>query len=81
MSEVHEAWWRRGWARWMKIAGVIGDFQARLVLSVFYFIIVLPFGLAVRIFSDPLKIRRARSSAWTDFSDRADSVEKGRLQF
>ena len=46
-------WHRRGWTRWIKVATVIGDFQARVVLSLFYFLIVLPFGLAVRLFADP----------------------------
>ena len=59
---------RRAWARWMKIAGVIGDFQSRVVLSLFYFVIVLPFGLVVRVFGDPLRINRNRDSGWPEFA-------------
>ena len=64
----------------MKIAGVIGDFQSRVVLSLFYFIIVLPFGLVVRIFGDPLRIRKHRESGWTEFAVKAGSVDEARKQ-
>ena len=71
---------RRAWARWMKIAGVIGDFQSRVVLSLFYFVIVLPFGLVVRVFGDPLRIRENRRSSWTQFALKAESVDEARKQ-
>ena len=75
------SWWRRAWAGWKRIATVVGDFQARVVLSLFYFVIVLPFGLAVRIFADPLGIRRTRQTAWGDFVMRGQSVDEARKQF
>ena len=34
------------------------DFNARVVLTVMYFVVVGPFGLAARWFSDPLALRR-----------------------
>tara|TARA_Y100000588_G_scaffold378521_1_gene459153 strand:+ start:1170 stop:1364 length:195 start_codon:yes stop_codon:yes gene_type:complete len=64
----------------MKIAGVMGDFQSRAVLSLFYFIIVLPFGLVVRIFGDPLRIRKNRESSWTEFALKLSSVDQARKQ-
>jgi len=42
----------------MPIAEAIGNFMNRLILSLFYFVIVLPFGLGVRLFSDPLRIKK-----------------------
>jgi hypothetical protein len=48
------------WAGWKRIARRIGDFQARLILALFYFIILSPFSLLVRI-SDPLGIRKRHS--------------------
>ena len=44
---------KRMWEGWKRIAHVIGDFQARVILTIFYAVLVLPFGLAVRIFADP----------------------------
>jgi hypothetical protein len=50
------------WTAWKGIAHKIANFQARLVLSLFYFVIVAPFALRVRIFSDPLQL--STSKGW-----------------
>jgi hypothetical protein len=50
------------WTAWKGIAHKIANFQARLVLSFFYFVIVAPFALRVRIFSDPLQL--STSKGW-----------------
>lgn len=73
--------WRRAWKRWMRIAEVVGDFQARVVLSLFYFLIVFPFGMAVRLFGDPLKIRGRRETGWSTFVERARTGKEGQRQF
>ena len=65
----------------MRFAMVIGNFNSRVVLTLFYAIVVLPFGLAVRIFRDPLAIRQKRSSAWTDIKHPTQTIEEGRKQF
>ncbi len=54
---------RRAWERWKVIAHKIGNFQARLILTVLYAVLVLPFALAVRAFADPLRIRK-RPTNW-----------------
>jgi|SaaInl7_200m_RNA_FD_contig_31_1313960_length_1014_multi_7_in_0_out_0_1 hypothetical protein len=73
--------WNRAWNRWLRIAGVIGDFQARVILSLFYFVIVLPFGLAVRLFADPLKIKGQPDTTWSDFVPRAQTIDEARKQY
>ena len=50
---------RKLWTQWLVLARKIGKFQSRIILTVFYFVIVTPFGLGVRLFADPLRIRRA----------------------
>ena len=72
---------QRAWKRWLIIAGIIGDFQARVVLSLFYFLIVLPFGLAVRLFGDPLRIKGTRTTNWTAFTPTTRTLEDMRKQF
>ena len=52
------------WERWKVIAHKIGDFQARVLLSVFYFAIVGPFALGVKAFSDPLRLRSGGGPTW-----------------
>lgn len=55
----------RLWQAWKRLAHRIGDFQARVILTVIYGLLILPFGLAVRFFSDPLRIRR-RPTKWLE---------------
>ena len=53
------------WRRWTVIAHIIGTFQARVLLSVFYLVVIPPFALIVKLWLDPLHLRRAAgSSAW-----------------
>jgi len=62
------------WAAWKRIAHRIGDFQARVLLTVIYAVLVLPFGLAIRLFSDPLKIKK-RPAKWIDHPHDAIDLE------
>lgn len=58
-------WMRNLWESWKEISEYIGDFQARLLLTIFYFTVAVPFGMLVRLFGDPLKIRKQpEGSAW-----------------
>ncbi len=62
------------WAAWKRIAHRIGDFQARVLLTLIYAVLVLPFGLAIRLFSDPLKIKK-RPAKWIDHPHNAIDLE------
>jgi len=53
------------WHAWKRLAHKIGNFQARVLLTLLYAIVVLPFGLIARIFSDPLKIKN-RPTKWIE---------------
>ena len=59
---------KRLWIWWKGIAHKIADFQARVLLTIIYGIVVLPFGLAIRLCADPLRIKR-RPSEWLDHSN------------
>jgi len=61
------------WNRWLVLAKKIGKFQSRVVLTVVYFVIVLPFGLGVRLFADPLRIRRRSAQEHSNWSARQTS--------
>ena len=52
------------WERWKRFGKRIGDFQARALLSIFYFIILAPFALIIRWVSDPLAIKTDTSRGW-----------------
>jgi hypothetical protein len=67
------------WEAWKRIARVIGDFQARVLLTLIYAVLVLPFGLAIRLFSDPLDIKK-RPAKWLEHPQEATDLEWARHQ-
>ena len=64
------------WERWKRIAKAIGDFQARLILSVFYFLIVGPFALILRWAADPLSLKKGAEQAWRERPEPKESALK-----
>jgi hypothetical protein len=55
------------------LAQKIGKFQSRIVLTLVYFVVVWPFGLGVRLFADPLRIRRSSTRPQSNWSARQTS--------
>lgn len=55
----------RAWHAWKHVARAIGTFQARLLLTVFYALLVFPFGILARLFFDPLRMKQ-RPTQWLD---------------
>jgi len=70
---------KNAWQAWKRIAHKIGNFQARVLLTIFYAVLVLPFGVAVRFLSDPLQIKR-RPRQWLERSDGAFDLDWARRQ-
>jgi hypothetical protein len=71
--------WKRAWQNWKRAAHAIGNFQARILLTVFYGVIVFPFGIAVRLFSDPLRIK-CPPTQWRDHSDETHDLRWAKRQ-
>jgi hypothetical protein len=73
---------RRLWGRWKAFAGEMGNFQGRTILAFFYFFIITPFGIAVRLFGDPLRTRRGGvRSFWIEQQPVSPTLQKAREQF
>lgn len=70
---------KKAWAVWKRIAHKIGDFQARVLLTVIYAVVILPFGLAMSLFSDPLNIKK-RPEHWFDHIQDTINLERARHQ-
>jgi hypothetical protein len=63
------------------MAVYIGDFQSRLLLTLFYLLVAAPFGLIARII-DPLRLRpRAVPSVWLKRTTTDDTLQAARRQF
>ena len=63
----------KAWSRFKIIGGVVGNYQGRAIALLFYYTILVPFGLGVRLFSDPLRLKQAswlpREAVSSDLGD------------
>ncbi len=74
-------WLKRAWALWLRFGHFIGNIVGRVVLTLLYFTVVLPFGVGVRLFSDPLKIKEYKAASyWHPRPEVAISLEEARRQ-
>jgi hypothetical protein len=69
---------RKFWEGWKRIGGFIGDVLARLILTLFYFTLVLPFGVLMRILRDPLSLRQRGTPAWRPSDPDEPSIDAAR---
>jgi len=72
----------RVWQRWKAFATQMGNYQGRMSLAVFYFVVVTPFGLLVRLFSDPLRTKFGITpSFWANRPAIGVELDEARRQF
>jgi hypothetical protein len=69
------------WAGWKAFGQMVGDLVARVVLSVFYFTILVPFGLGVRLLSDPLGLKGGARSLWQTRTTGDQSLAEVKRQY
>jgi hypothetical protein len=69
------------WEGWKAFGRFMGNIVGRVVLTVFYFTVFVPFGLGVRRFSDPLQVRTVPSSLWRPRTTTDKNVADVRRQF
>ena len=70
------------WERWKQFGQLIGDLFARIVLTILFFTVLIPFGIGVRLFVDPLKIKSAnQGTCWIEYSADTPSLLRSRRQF
>lgn len=74
---------KRIWKWWVPKAHRFGNFQARLILTVFYFTMFMPFAILVKLFTDPLRIKPKTKKGWIDRKDEQvdDLLARARKQF
>jgi hypothetical protein len=73
------------WRHWIALTPHIGNFQARLLLTLLYFTWFVPFVMLVRLLSDPLGVRGRRkpvaTTAWQKRFAQKRDVQALRRQF
>lgn len=65
----------------MLIARAVADVQARVLLTAFYFVVVPPFALVVKVARDPLGLRLRDGSFWIPRPSHPPSPDAARKQF
>lgn len=71
--------WRLAWDRFNLIGTIIGDVQGRVLITAFYFTILIPFGLGSRLLSDPLR-QRTSETVWLERDAVPADLESARRQ-
>jgi hypothetical protein len=69
------------WHGWKAFGQFMGDWVARVVLTIFYFTVLVPFGIGVRLFGDPLHIKSHPSEFWIKRSTGDQELQEVRRQF
>lgn len=72
---------RKFWHAWKRFGQFIGDFIGRVVLTIFYFTLFMPFALGVRLFSDPLALRPLSNPKWLERKTQDLTLDDARRLF
>lgn len=66
------------WHRFSIITSVVSDATARIVSVLFYFTLLVPFGIVSRLFSDALDTNG--SAQWLDREPVPNDIDSAKLQ-
>ena len=72
---------RKLWQAWKRVGQFIGDQVGRLVLTIFYFTLFIPFALGVRFLKDPLAMRLPNRAKWLERKTHDLTLEDSRRLF
>lgn len=72
---------RRVWERWRRASHAIGVVQTRFIMLMLYVLTVLPTGLLMRAFRDPLHLRPRKDGNWVPIEPHKPDLESARRQF
>jgi len=69
------------WQRWKAIGHRIATVQSRVLLFVFYYLVLAPFAIGLKLWSDPLGLRPATAPGWKERSPaQGDALTLARKQ-
>ncbi len=67
------------WERYKVLGNILGDFQGRAFTVLFYFTIMVPFGIGTRLLGDPLHLKNP-PQGWVEHEPLSDTLEDARRQ-
>ncbi|MEM7028075.1 MAG: hypothetical protein AAF629_00680 [Chloroflexota bacterium] len=71
---------KKGWQRWLEISQKSANIFGRIIITIFYFTIMLPFSIGVTLLGDPLKLKVHADHHWLDREALSDDLESARRQ-
>jgi hypothetical protein len=70
------------WAGWMIFAEKFGHFMSGVILTVLYVTVLLPYGILMRLFSDPLAMKGGpKDTNWKSLEKKSHEIEPWRKQY
>jgi hypothetical protein len=72
---------KRFWRAWKAFGEFLGNLLARVVLTLFYFTVFVPFAIGVRLLSDPLQIKTQPAQLWRPRTTGDQKLEDVMRQF
>jgi len=71
---------RRIWEAWKRVARAIAEFNSRVLLTLLYVVLLMPFGLGLRLVADPLRRRKPAASNWIVRAEAPAALDEARRQ-
>jgi hypothetical protein len=72
---------RAFWEVWKRFGRFMGNLVTRLILTILYFTVFLPFGIGARLFTDPLQIKSDRRESWNQRQTHDKTLEEVTRQY
>lgn len=72
---------RAFWELWKRFGRFMGNIVTRIVLTVLYFTVFVPFGVGARLFTDPLQIKEERDVSWNQRQTGDKTLEEIMRQY
>lgn len=64
---------------WKRVVQAVANIQARVLLTIFYALVMFPFGVAVRLLFDPLRMKQ-RPTQWLNRPEKTQDLPWARRQ-
>jgi hypothetical protein len=64
---------------WKRIVQTVANVQARVLLTIFYAVVMFAFGVVVRLFFDPLRVKQ-RPTQWLEHPEETRDLPWARRQ-
>ena len=68
------------WKKWKAFGELLGNIIARIVLTIFYFTVFVPFAIGAQLFNDHLGIKTIPANYWQARSNQSETLEKAKSQ-